>query len=369
MSDSGLPPKGVRLSVAGVRLSAASVRAEMLRRGIGIEELKRAAHIKQGTWDNIKRERSIWMSSAKRIANVLTEGNLLKLYHPSILATLVADYGAAAVAPGLPDWEPTKPLSGCESASNGLQYYLWKLKHRFEDERFARGKYYDLSLLPTPEQDCLQNYLMRHGNVCNSITKHPLTKNHPRFLRHFTTTPDPQRRGWWVVDDWIEGRTLEETLRPGHREKLRLPQILGEIADGIQVLHDVKIIRRELSPRFILLERETNSVFLTDFELGKLFNGSPTTRGQNSYSPYRAPEAGGEITFDDRHVDLYSWGRIAIHAITGREPPKAGEEEREFRQVKLPTKVMEVVLRCVSLNPDERPKSVEEVQKAIRTWK
>lgn len=357
------------MSVAGVRLSFARVTEAMLRRGIGIEEFKRAAHIKQSSWDNIKRERNIWMSTAKRVANVLTGGDLLKLYHPSVLATLVAGHGAAAVAPGLPDWEPIKPLSGCESASNGLQYYLWKLKHRYEDERFARGKYYDLSLLPTPEQDCLQNYLMRHGNVCNCIAQHPLTKNHPRFLRHFTTTPDSPGNGWWVVDDWIEGRTLEEALRPGHRERLSLPRILREIADGIQVLHSVKIIRRELSPRFILLERETSSVFMTDFELGKLFNGSPTTRGQNAYNPYRAPEAGGELTFDDRHVDLYSWGRIAVHAITGREPPRAGDEEREFRQVKLPAKVREIVLRCVSLNPDERPQSVETVQKAIRTWK
>ncbi len=143
---------------------------------------------------------------------------------------------------------------------------------------------------------------------------------------------------------------------------------MREIADGLKALHDAEIIRRELSPRFIILREPNDAVVFTDFELGKLLDGSPTVKTKFPYDPYRAPEGGGELTLADRNVDLYSWGRICVHAVTGREPPKPGKEEPELKQAKLPSKVLKIILRCVSLDAAKRPQSVKEVQKAISDW-
>ena len=42
-------------------------------------------------------------------------------------------------------------MSPCRygEASNGLKYFVWKLKHRTEGNRYARGKQYDLAELRT----------------------------------------------------------------------------------------------------------------------------------------------------------------------------------------------------------------------------
>jgi serine/threonine protein kinase len=345
-----------------VRLSAARVKEKRLEKKLSVEELIATTFISYDTWKNISNEKHVSMATAKKIADLLTNGDLRSLLHPSVLAGLAADYGPETIASGLPDWEPVEPLSGCTTTSNGLRYYAWKMRHRQENNRLARGKCYDLALLPTMEQQRLINYLVRHGHVCNMLSRHP------RFPLHVTTTPDPQRQAWWVVDEWTPGRTFDDALRHKDFPVKNIPRIMREIADGLKALHDVEIIRRELSPRFIILRESDNAVVLTDFELGKLFDGSPTARTEFPCDPYRAPEGGGELTLADRNVDLYSWGRICVHAVTGREPPKPGKEEPELQQAKLPSKVQKIILRCVSLKAEKRPQSVEEVQKAISDW-
>lgn len=328
-----------------------------------MSKLEELADIKHDTWQRVMREQYIRLSTAKSIADVLTEKNLLCLLHPTMLANLAADYGPASLTSGLPDWEPLQPLSGCETASNGLCYFVWKLKHRLEDERFARAKRYDLSRLPTKEQNRLKDYLARHGNVCNRLP------GPPRFPQHVTTVPDPQRDAYWVVDEWTPGRVLLDLLYKRELPAEKIPRMMWELAEGLKALHDVRIIRRELSPKFIVLQNPDGAVLLTDFELGKLLDEAPTVRGEFPYDPYRAPEAGGgPLQFADRHVDFYSWGRILVHAASGQLPP-AGEDERVLEKVKLPPKVRELVLRCVSLDAAKRPPCAEEVLKALRGWK
>jgi serine/threonine protein kinase len=255
-----------------------------------------------------------------------------------------------------------EPLSGCLNTSNGLKYFTWKLKHRFESDRFARGKRYDLSPLPTPEQDRLCKYLTRHGDVCNRVGIHP------RFPRHLTTVPDPSGQSWWVVDEWTPGRSLAEVLLRGKLERAVLARVMREIAEGLKALHAAGIIRRELSPRFVLLRETDGSVLLTDFELGKLFDGSPTVSADWPGDPYRAPEIGDEpLTEQDQHVDLYSWGRVLVHAASGGLPPMR-QEGACLDATGLPPRVREIALRCLAPEAKDRPRTADEVLKAIRYW-
>ena len=72
--------------------------------------------------------------------------------------------------PGLPDWHMDEPCRYGE-ASNGLKYWVWKLKHRVERERYARGKRYNVEQLRTSEQERAADYLARHGDVCNRVAR------------------------------------------------------------------------------------------------------------------------------------------------------------------------------------------------------
>jgi serine/threonine protein kinase len=326
-------------------------------------DLRKKHTIGKATWDKIMNDQEVSLETAVTIQKAINSPDLFSILHDSKLAEFSGMLPFGPRGKVLVDWELGDPLSGELKASNGIKYTLWKLQHCTEKNRFARGKRYDISALPTKEFAVLREFLTRHGEICNRL------KGNPRFPRHFTTVPTSNSKIWWIVDEWIPGRTLKAMLDDKVLPSYLMPRIMREIAEGLKALHDADIIRRELSPKFIMLRQPENSVILHDFELGKLLDGSPTVRTKMPPDEYRAPEAGGALDGDDKNIDLYSWGRIFVHVVTGREPPPPDDEEQELAKIKLPKKVHDVVLRCVSLQAENRPQTVDEVLKALRTWK
>ena len=233
-----------------MRLDPTAVELRRIGLGMSVKDLKDAATISDETWQRILKGEEIWMDSAVDVQNALGVKNLLEIMHPAKLAELTGMVAGDTAGPGLPDWQMEEPLSGRIETSNGLKYFTWKLKHRFEGNRFARGKRYDLSPLPTEEQKRLCNYLTRHGEVCNRVG------GHPRFPRHLTTVPDPSGQSWWVVDEWIPGRSLAQVVLDGKFRREMLAPVMRQIAEGLKALHAAEVIRRELSPRFVLLRGE-----------------------------------------------------------------------------------------------------------------
>lgn len=344
------------------RLDPAKVEYYRLAIGMSVKDLKIAAGLADETWRRVLRAEPIWMESAVKIQKALQVQSLLEILHPSILATLDGVETQCDSSDGLPDWEREAPLSGLVQAANGLKYYVWKLKHRLEDDRFARGKHYDLSLLPTKEQDRLRVYLSRHADICNRVGENG------RFPLHLTTTPAPKGDGYWVIDEFTPGKTLSEMLPHAPIDPKLLPDLMRQVVEGLGALHQVQVIRRELSPEFIIVN-DDGSVMLTDFELGKLLDSKPTVSSNWPASPYRAPEIGGRrLTEDDTHVDFYSWGRILLHAASGGLPSK-GKETGEIESAAIPPRVRNILKRCLSLDPDQRPRQAKEVLQTLRGWK
>ena len=355
-----------------MRLDPTEVELRRAQLGMSVAAFKTAAHISDETRQRILKGEAIWMASAVDVQNALGVKNLLEIMHPAKLAELTGMVAGDTAGPGLPDWQMEEPLSGRIETPNGLKYFTWKLKHRFEGNRFARGKRYDLSPLPTDEQKRLCNYLTRHGEVCNRVG------GHPRFPRHLTTVPDPSGQSWWVVDEWIPGTTLAQTALEGKFQHEMLAPVMRQIAEGLKALHAAEVIRREPSPRFVLLRgngagnepaMQVPFVVLTDFELGKLFDGSPTVGRDWPCDLYRAPEIGDEpLSKQDKHVDFYSWGRIMLHLACGGLP-KLGEQDAWLDSAELPSRVREITRRCLSTDVKDRPCDADELLKAIRYWR
>ena len=346
-----------------MKLSFAEVQLRRIEKKLSVTELRKAAGISKETWRNIRNEQDIWMDSAKSVADALAEKSLLAITHPSKLAELSGMYADRTAGAGLADWEPHTPQSGRIEASNGLKYWVWMLKQRFEKEKFARGKQYDLRPLPTKEQDRMIHYLTRHGDVCN------LVGASSRFPQHMTTEPDDDGQAWWVIDEWTPGTTLADAIANERLEKDSVPRIMREIAEGLKTLHQAKVIRRALSPQTIILQDPDDSVVLTDFELGKLLDGSPTVSNGGPGNAYQADDVGGRrLTEEDTDVDLYSWARILLVCVMGELPLK-GHESQCVERASVPPKVRDIVKRCLAVDPDNRPKRVDDVLKAIRSWK
>ena len=342
-----------------MRLSYDAVRDRLYNGGIEPADFKRAAGISDEAWANVEASSRISWETAKRVAEALGETSLVPIMHPSKLAGLSGLSPMPSDTLGLPDWEAIPPWLAVRNAPNGLRYVVWKLRQQHERERYARGKQYDLHLLPTKEQGRLKEYLARHSDICN------LVDGHPRFPRHMTTIPDPQGHSWWVIDEWIAGKTLLESIC--EQELKNIPRLMREIAEGLGALHAADVIRRELAPWNILLREVDGSVVLTDFELGKLLDEAPTVSADWPEDLYRAPEVGPEpLTKNDLHVDLYSWARILQHCVMGKEALRDGNLD-SIDRTDLPPKVRSIVKRCLS-EPRKRPKRIEDVLKVIQSW-
>jgi serine/threonine protein kinase len=257
------------------------------------------------------------------------------------------------------EWVVIGKPSRWRPMSNGLQYKVWKMERHLVPGSFGRGKCYDLEDMPDEERSETEKRLMRHPAICDRIGRHPAipTNKHAGFegKDHF-----------WIIDVWEEGRSLAEVLDQGPLESGLLPQVMREIAEGLQVLHKNGIARRELTPEFVSLRASDHSVLLTDLELARVLDGSPPTPVNWKENPYVAPEVfSGRV---DKRADLFSWGQILYHASTGQAPPKLPGTGL-FDPVELPPSVRRIATECVSVSPSMRPRGIGKVVKAVRSWR
>lgn len=253
------------------------------------------------------------------------------------------------------EWTDEKVLTTWLPTSNGLQYRISKWRHRLLASAWARVKCYDVSHLSDMDRAALRESLVRHAEVCRRLPASP------RFPMHERVFNDASGRYWWVIDRWIDGHSLADCLR----EPWPVPDLLrlgGEMAEGLRLLHAHSIVRRELSPRFILLRDSDRSVVFTDFELAKLLDAVPTVSNDWPEDPYRAPEVGqGPV---DVRADVYSWGRIMCIAALG-VLPVAGKERKALMNSNLPNGLRELLLKCVALPRSDRPVGMREVMEVV----
>lgn len=268
--------------------------------------------------------------------------------------------------PVVGDWLVGEQLTRWVEATNGLQYRIFRLSHRYmTDGRLARGKMFDLSWFKDEDRADFARLLERHPRVCQEIGLHP------NIASNLTALPDANGRDWWVIDRWVAGQTLKQALAAGPLAPGVLPVVMRGIAEGLAVLNNHGYLRRELSPRFVILEDDNQNPVLTDFELAKLLSGGPTVANEADWhhvaDPYRAPEVSAHNPVLGPQVDVYSWGRIAIHAALG-ELPEADSEAEIAAINRLPKPIRGMVTACVAIDQAKRPASIDEVLGGIKRW-
>lgn len=262
---------------------------------------------------------------------------------------------------GIQEWIVEAPLTPIVTAANGLQYRVYRLQHRHQPERVGRGKRYEFWHLSDDAQAALRELLIRHPKVCDRVGPHP------QIPICYGTFPEPDAKAWWVIDRWVEGKSLREILtseKPLIVETLK--RLARETAAGLSVLHKAGIIRRELSLDVILLRDADGQVVLTDFELAKLLDGSPSVSRDWPPNPYRAPEV-CEAGMNEQ-ADIFSWGRVVIHAALGNLPA-CGAEAEALAKSKLPAGIRALLISCVKLRKSQRPVSMSDVLAIVDRWK
>lgn len=302
-------------------------------------------------------ERIQWSTARKFFENlritdirpymIRDEGSVTDKSFEELDATLLREWRIESVT--------TKP----HVMANGLKFRTCKLSHSLLPQEFARGKCYDLTDLRTRDQARVQEQLLRHPLVCRRLGKSP------GFPTNERVAFSDDRSRFWVIDRWVDGPTLRDRLSYGELSGPQLARTMKQVLERLDALHQQRIIRRALSPDYIVLDQPDGDVFFTELELAKLLQGTRSVSEAWEDSPFLAPEIDGpEI---DETVDYYSWAQILLYSATGRVPPSPADPAIAA-DASLPNRVCSIVERCLSISHKWRPHSASEIQRELVEW-
>ena len=193
----------------------------------------------------------------------------------------------------------------------------------------------------------------------------------------------------YYVMELLSGRELAEVLREHGRLGARqaVPYV-EQICAALQAAHDLGVVHRDLKPENIfVLDGDPPVVKILDFGIAKLLEeggeggGGLTKTGMVMGTPlYIAPEqAAGEPHRISALTDVYSLGAVLYRVLGGvtpfvdtapgrliashitKEPPPLSEHEPG-----VPAGVAELVHRCLSKEPEDRPASAAEVARQFK---
>ena len=191
----------------------------------------------------------------------------------------------------------------------------------------------------------------------------------------------------WIAGEPLRGRSLRARLSRGVPLEAALAlHVAEQVASGLQVAHERRIVHRDLRPEVIILETEGH-VVVTDLGVARLLRlGAGETPGKVLGTPaYIAPERLlGES--EDRRADVYSLGLILYEMLAGRHPYARSDTPLDLPDPKelarqqileipprldilapwVPAPLADIVDRATDKNPDRRPGTMDELASELR---
>ena len=340
-----------------VYLDPLLIRRRQINLGLSQTQLVGAMNVAPNTAKGAFRGNAIHPETARRLAKQLRcdVTDLLSSRDPGYVAPAIVNGPMA----GATDWETQECLEPGRVASNGLHCFACRMQHRFTVSRQGRGKFYYFALMSPKVRSDIQDKLSRHAEVSARV------RLHPNVAHNLTSTPAVGDAGWWVIDDWIGEHTLADRLETGAWPSADLPRLLLDVATGLQALHTAGVVFRELAPARVLISAQDGRAVLTDFELAKLLDGSPSVSSEWPEDPYRAPEVdGGSATVQ---ADLYSFGKLAV-ATTAGELVDHDAVPNLFHQAGVPKRLAKLLIGCLEPVPHKRPAELAPLLKELTAW-
>ncbi|WP_433935623.1 serine/threonine-protein kinase [Sorangium cellulosum] len=158
-----------------------------------------------------------------------------------------------------------------------------------------------------------------------------------------------ERDDLWLVMQYIDGESLEQTLARYAEERRPMPlpealSIFRQIASGIAAAHREGVIHRDLKPANVLIRRKDGVAKVTDFGIAKAeadaLAGRGMTKGIIGSLYYMSPEQVLGRRDLDKRVDIYALGVVLYEMLIGQVPFDAESDVEIMRlhaEVPLPS--------------------------------
>lgn len=205
--------------------------------------------------------------------------------------------------------------------------------------------------------------------------------NHPGIIRFIHR----QKSRQYIIMEYAKGRDLRSRIGGKHILDLDTALLLMQQLTGVATyLHARGIVHLDLKPENIICCSDS-TIKVIDFGLASCRH-LPDLLALDLQNPlgtpwYIAPEQLlGERS--DPRCDIYSMGMLLYEMLTGRLPwPRTGKlriarkrlrhepTPPRYYNIKIPPRIQSIILRAIARHPEERYKTVTELQHDLAHWR
>lgn len=191
----------------------------------------------------------------------------------------------------------------------------------------------------------------------------------------------------YMVMTFVEGKSLAALIESrGYLPAYKSVNLFIDLADGLAHAHRNGVIHRDLKPANVVINDPDalhSRPILVDFGIAQLESNSTQSLTRPGALigtlAYMSPEQLKGRSVDARS-DIYSFGCLMFETLTGVRPFQAETEletmERKFAHltpelstarvgVDFPEALQMIVGKCLSINPDDRYQTMEELKEAL----
>ncbi|MCS6955848.1 MAG: serine/threonine protein kinase [Candidatus Calescibacterium sp.] len=176
----------------------------------------------------------------------------------------------------------------------------------------------------------------------------------------------------YLILEYVDGKTFDE-IYP-NLTTLQKIDIILEISNALNYLHNKGIIHRDIKPENILVDKDLKKVKLTDMGISRIVYWKPITHDGQVLGTlaYMAPEIFEGVLSDPR-IDIYSLGITMYEIFTNRVPFEGNPSEIINKHMKeipvlpslinpnIPSQLDKVIMKCIEKNPERRYKSISKL--------
>jgi predicted Ser/Thr protein kinase len=175
---------------------------------------------------------------------------------------------------------------------------------------------------------------------------------------------------YYLLMEFVDGIDLREAIQTGELTPNEAMAIVPQICEALQYAHDEGVVRRDIKPENILLDKK-GRVKIADFGLARMLKQTPdnfTLTGTNQVMgtpKYMAPEQIEGSHDVDHRADIYSLGVVFYEMLTGELP--LGRFDAPSRKIRLDVRVDDVVLRTLEKEPGRRYQHASELKTDVES--
>lgn len=159
-----------------------------------------------------------------------------------------------------------------------------------------------------------------------------------------------------ALEEYIDGVTLLDLINENPYKENQVKKLVGELCDILSFLHSFNIIHRDIKPVNIMIESDTQTLKLIDFDSARVYKKFYTKDTEYLGTVgYAAPEQYGD-TQSDMRTDIYAVGVLMNEMLTGKHSM-------------IPTykgKLSETIEKCIQISPDKRFQTAEELKRNLK---